>query len=160
MCCLWLCSVQEAKKHKPVISSYSDCCLQAFIVMPHSCCTCFPFCTSPGHSTGAPRLTCRIPGSKETKVLMQILQQEREVLEMPVNSAGLLLRHLKRCEEIKPHSSSSLPIIIITIMTSHQSLQVCLRCAGLTWRCASSLWHPALGEAVGQSVATAEPQSS
>lgn len=73
---------QEAKKYKAVFFSYSDCCLQGFIFMPRFCCTCFPFCVSPRHSTGAHQADLQDPRQQEIKTLMQILQQKWEVLEM------------------------------------------------------------------------------
>lgn len=54
--CLWLCHVQSlfsSRRPRNTNQSYSDCCLQAFNFMPYLCCTCFPTCTSPWHSTGA-----------------------------------------------------------------------------------------------------------
>lgn len=80
MSCLW--ALQWAKKYKAVIYSYSDCCLQTFIFDPRFCCTCFPFCTSPWHSTGTHQADLQDPRQRETNILMQTLQQKREMLEM------------------------------------------------------------------------------
>lgn len=92
------------------------------------------------------RLICRIPGSERPTSWCKCFSRDGKCWRCIVSSARLpLLRHLIRCEEIKPHSSSS-PWSPLSLS---RACRCVWRCAGPMWRCVSSLQHPALGEAVG-----------
>lgn len=107
---LWLCNVQflfSSRRLRNTSQSFSHSLIAVcrLLFMPHLCCTCFPFCTSPWHSTGAHQADLHDPRQRETNILMKILQQKQEALDMHSEfSHAPPLRHLVRCEKIKPHS--------------------------------------------------------
>lgn len=126
---------------------------RVFTFTPHSCCTCFPSCSSPRHCVGLSRLVPWLLGPTSHR---HFLSRNGKRWEM--HSEFNWARSFWASEKVrrnKPHSSacSAHGHLSACLWTCPEAGRICTPGCVLSLRPHSLLLHPSLERAVGDSVA-------